>query len=782
MKRKILALFVLLLLSYNIQAQSAWAVLAGPLQMGPDSLRFDLHEYFPYIEKIDSVKAKPYSVKIDGRYIVLYANKQAPKVIDASFFVGAEVYHVPVYASMKQHVDKLITLSQACSTLAVKGSFSNWTTLTDVAIAQEALPAKVWKVSLKNVNEGKHEYKLIADGKEVDALNEKLVSNGMGGTNAQLEVGDGAAQKPRAAGKNFQGAKIEIELQDADGYFVYWQHNLISSSTKKVKRINITIPGAAAQMKRSYIRVFAYNANSRSNDMLIPLEKGRVVNSSAALERSDLHTQIMYFMMVDRFNNGNKYNDPAALKDVQPKADFMGGDIQGIAQKITSGYFQDLGFNTLWLSPISKNPDGAYGLWTKGITTKFSAYHGYWPTSYSQIDHRFGTDFEFSTLLSKAHGQDMNVVLDFVAHHIHTEHPLYRFRPQWTTPLYLPDGTMNTERWDDYRLTTWFDTFLPTLDFQQADVTDVVSDSVMLWLRRFDIDGFRHDASKHVPDVFWKTLTYKIRREQKNKGLQSFYQIGETYGSPELISSYVNAGQMDGQFDFNLYDVALETFAYNTKDIITSQKAFNKLKERMTSSTLYYGSHHLMGNISGNQDKPRFMSMADGSVLPSDDAKLIGWTQDVQVKDTIAYDKLAQMMAFNFTVPGVPIVYYGDEIGMPGANDPDNRRMMRFDNLSPEEQALRDKVQKLCALRASQLELLYGETRFIECSEGFFIIERDYFGKKSYVIFSKQAGDVQFNVTETATLLANFGHSFQQEKSKVTIQLKANDFEILQTQ
>jgi len=73
----------------------------------------------------------------------------------------------------------------------------------------------------------------------------------------------------------------------------------------------------------------------------------------------------------------------------------------------------------------------------------------------------------------------MNVLLDYVAHHVHKEHPIYKLHPDWVTPLYLPDGTLNTERWDDHRLTTWFDTFMPTLDLGRPEIANYMVDSAL---------------------------------------------------------------------------------------------------------------------------------------------------------------------------------------------------------------------------------------------------------------------------------------------------------------
>ena len=778
-RKSILFFLCCFCLAANVHAQKQWAVLASPIQLLSNKTIVDLTDYFPYAKKIDSVRSSSYSVKLDSTTLSI-DQSLGKKVGYIRFYIESEYYDVPVLPSKKERVTLNLTLAQAASKLQIKGTFSNWNAQSENIRPSANIPSTTWIIELQNITQGKHEYKLIADGKEVDALNVKTVSNGMGGTNALLTVGDPDALKPKLITHSFEGAKVELKAENIEGYAAFWQHHSIATINKKTSKISLRIPDEAKSIKRSFIRVYAYNQQGISNDILIPLEYGRVLNSTSLLERSDAHTQIMYFMMVDRFYNGDKKNDPSPLADVLPKADFMGGDIAGLEQKLKDGYFEDLGCNTLWLSPIAKNPSGAWGLWTKGVNTKFSAYHGYWPTSYSLIDPRFGSNSSFTQLINSAHQKDMNVVLDFVAHHIHTDHPLYKQHPDWVTSLYLPDGSMNTERWDDYRLTTWFDTFLPTLDFQRPIVNSVISDSVMFWVRNFDIDGFRHDASKHVPEVFWKTLTYKIRQEQLKKNNSAFYQIGETYGSPELIASYVNSGQMDAQFDFNLYDASLNAFALSTANLDESKKSFGRLQENIENSLSYYGSHHLMGNISGNQDKPRFASIADGSVLLSEDTKLAGWTRDIQVKDTMAYLKLAQMMAFNFTVPGIPIIYYGDEIGLAGGNDPDNRRMMKFSNLTAPETALKEKVQKLCVLRKSNLDLLYGEWTAIPCKDGFYAYERNYFGKKSIIIFSKQAGEVSLNVADKRALRSNFNHEINRTKNIINISLNANDFEILQ--
>jgi cyclomaltodextrinase len=93
------------------------------------------------------------------------------------------------------------------------------------------------------------------------------------------------------------------------------------------------------------------------------------------------------------------------------------------------------------------------------------------------IDNRFGNADELNELISVAHQHGMNVLLDYVAHHVHQNHGLVKQKPQWFTPLYLTDGSLNTERWDEHRLTTWFDTFLPTWKFSDDDVVNALTDT-----------------------------------------------------------------------------------------------------------------------------------------------------------------------------------------------------------------------------------------------------------------------------------------------------------------
>jgi len=760
-------------------AQHSIVGLASPVLLQPGQTVIVKSDYFPFETPIDKVQW-PKGIKLvkETKETYTIAGKPGMPYDNIRFTVNDSTIDIPCRNSRKTFIRDTIELDTPANRVGIKGTFNAWVVNDTLIKPLGPLPSKVWLLDSMIANEGFHQYKLVVDGREDNPIGKPIVSNGMGGTNVLLKIGEPDAKPPHVSTVKFSDFNIALKTTGATQCFAYWNNELIAQkSVTPIGNVNIPIPMEAHAMERSYIRVYVCNKNKAGNDILIPLRYGKVIEQTSELKRSDLHTQIMYFMMVDRFNNGNLANDPKPLDSVLPKANYMGGDLKGVQDKINEGFFEQMGTNTIWLSPISQNPQGAWGYWNKQVVTKFSAYHGYWPTSYSIVDARFGNNQLFGDVIHDAHGRNMNVVLDFVAHHVHTDHPVYKLHPDWVTSLYLPDGSLNTERWDDYRLTTWFDTFLPTLDLQREEVRELVADSVMFWVRNYDLDGYRHDASKHVPEEFWRLLTKNIKTEQAKKGNAAFYQIGETYGSPELIGSYVNSGQMDAQFDFNLYDAAVGAFTSNTTNE-EQAKQWENLQRTLGESFDYYGWHHLMGNISGNQDRPRFASLADGSVKGSEDTKLAGWTRTITNADAKGYTRMAQLMAFNMTMPGVPVIYYGDEYAMPGANDPDNRRMMQFDGYNSMQQKLVEQVKQLTALRKSTMPLLYGEYESVVTDPQFFAYQRNYFGKKVMVVFSKNAGTVTLPIAAGEEWKPLFNHTPVTIDSSLKLDLGNDDVEV----
>ena len=477
---------------------------------------------------------------------------------------------------------------------------------------------------------------------------------------------------------------------------------------------------------RSFLRVYAWDEDYLYNDLLLPLQDGKLVVNADELTRHDANAQVLYSILVDRFYDGNPANDePLNSPEVDPRVDYMGGDLKGITDKIEDGFFDELGVNTLWISPITQNPKDAWGQYNDP-KTKFSGYHGYWPIYNTKIDDRMGSDAELKELLAMAHAHGINVILDYVANHMHINSPTLQAHPDWITDSILPDGRRNFELWDEARLTTWFDKHIPTLDLEREEVCDAMTDTALYWLENYDFDGFRHDACKHIPLNYWRMFTHKMKSRYPNRAL---WMIGETYGDNELIGSYVKTGMLNAQFDFNIYHTAIDVFG-------KEGESMKRLAKTIDESLASYGYHHTMGNISGNHDKTRFISLAGGAVSWDEDDKAAGWHRTIGVtadgdplKEAVAFKKALLLEVVNFTIPGVPCIYQGDEYGQCGANDPDNRRMMRFGGYTDNEQWFRDKVEGLVKIRRTSLPLLYGDYKQLYCDDRVLVFERSYLGE-----------------------------------------------------
>lgn len=731
--------------------------IATPVYLPLQGGEILLTDYFVEVEEIDSISVnKGYSATLsaDKTKLSIVPTDSLGAIANLRVWAAGAPNDIPIYKSTEEEVTfTYADPAQKLQSVMVKGAFNGWVPERSVMQFNNGK----WSYTAK-FNPGEHPYLFVVDGKErLDPSNKAKQPNGLGGYNSIVSVGK-SVKKPQLKAASNKGTSFTlVSTQPLSEVFIYINNQLVKDAYL-VKRNNGTVEVKIPPLNnkgRSLLRVYAYNQNGRANDLLLPLEGNTIVNSTSQLTRNDFHTQVMYFLMVDRFNDGDTTNTKRVENDtVLPIANHFGGDLKGVLDKIEEGYFQQLGINTIWLSPITQNPEGAYGLW-KNPYTKFSGYHGYWPISNTKIDTRFGDEKLFKELIEKAHANNINIVLDYVANHVHKEHPLYKKHPDWATDLYLPDGTLNTERWDEHRLTTWFDTFLPTLDFSKPEVVEKMTDSAAFWVTNYELDGFRHDATKHIQEEFWRTLTKKV----KSRTGRPIFQIGETYGSYELIRSYINTGMLDAQFDFNQYDAAVNAFA-------RKEASFKPLAKTLLQGLEYFGNNHLMGNITGNQDRARFISYASGDVKFDEDAKVAGWTRDIEISDSTAYKNLEMLHAFNLVVPGIPCIYYGDEYGSPGGNDPDNRRQMKFENLAGKERELRDKVSRLVKMRRNSMALLYGTTEVVQADDTVLIIKRSYFDEEVIAVFNKSASPKKFNVFGKQLVVNPFDYHIETHQQK----------------
>lgn len=757
----------------NIPEQSDMYEFASVIYANEDSTDIYLNGFFKDINSIDSVTNPNYSINLsnDKNWLNILPKANVKAIEELKVWISGVPYSMVILLNKKvEYTFQFNPEGEKYETIQVAGNLNSWTPSENFILEDN-----IWKYKIK-LAPGKYHYQLVIDGEwKLDPGNLINESNNIGGFNSVLNIEDLHVNAPKLLTNSFLGNQINISLRgNSNSIIALWDNFSIPIKIYE-NNIQITIPDIAKTKERSFIRVWACNDNGYSNDILIPLNNGKVMSSISEIKRTDKHAQVLYFMLVDRFNNGNKEIDaPVKDADIDEKANYMGGDLQGITEKIKDGYFTDLGVSMIWLSPITQNPLQGF-IEYPAPHRKYSGYHGYWPITLTTVDHRFGTSDNLHQLVNSTHENNMNIILDYVSNHVHEQNNIYQTHPEWATTFDLPDGRKNIRLWDEQRLTTWFDTFLPSLNFDIPEVDELMSDSAKFWIDEFDIDGFRHDATKHIPTHYWRTLTKKLR-DQTNK--EFIFQIGETFGSRELIRSYVGTDMLDGQFDFNLYFDMRNNFAQQSEPL-------SNLTASLIESLKYYGNHSLMGNITGNHDLPRFITFASGALKFDENDKEAGWNRDIQNIDSAGYYRLMQVITFINTIPGVPVIYYGDEIGMPGAGDPDNRRPMKFDNLTRFEKLVKDNTSKIIHLRRNNLEFIYGDIIILSTDNESLIYARKYFDKVSIIAFNKsnQTKDISINLPEDLNS-ENWNNSFNNQfninsENQLTINIKAFSFEIL---
>lgn len=751
-----------------------------PVTLEPSTTLLYLSDFVDEVDLIDSVNVPAgfqATYRKDSATLQLKAmTKKLPFQSVLRIWLKETYVDVLLRKSQKQTVEfNFDPNGKQYKKVSIMGEMNNWNKET----TSLSYNGNTWNTTLM-LNPGTYQYKIVADGKLFnDPSNKDSASNGIGSYNSLLTIGDENGKRPYLFAKEYNNKTVEIGFTDGPTkFFVFWNNYLLDKKFVSVsgEKIKIKIPGNAANKAHSTLRIFSHNRFGESNDVKIHLRfKEPLLKETQAV--NDLpETMVIYFLLVDRFFNGDASNDkPVADKNVHAKSNYQGGDLQGVIQKIQSHYFDSLGFNTIWVSPIFQNPDIAYTEYP-APHRKFSGYHGYWPISLTKVDYRFGSNEVFKKLVETAHKNGSRIIMDYVANHVHQDHPVVKKHPDWIVPLKLDDGRNNIRLWDEHRLTTWFDTFLPDLDFSKNEVIESMTDTAVFWAENFNIDGFRHDATKHVHEAYWRRLTQKLRTVQQRQK-KELYQVGETFGSRELIKSYIGSGQMDGQFDFNLYFDARSVW-------LNENESFEKLEKSLHSTLAYYGHHHRMANITGNHDLPRFISLASGAMSQNEDDKEAGWSRKIEVKDTMGYLKLMQLQTFMFTIPGIPVLYYGDEIGMPGAGDPDNRRMMQFSKLNAWQTRVKQTTQKLAMIRRSSPEMLFGETRTEFLDKDVWAYSRTYFNRYSVVCMNKsnQTKEITINApTHFRNKLHSvlFGNKVTRVKNTLIIKLPPYSSEIV---
>ncbi len=651
-------------------------------------------------------------------------------------------YVMPVFVRSRQrHQFRLKPETRPETRLSVMGNFNDWNR-TNLPMADSDGDG-IYERAI-DFEPGRYLYQFVLDGREFpDPRNNDREDNGFGGYNSVLIVENKSTglflhklsanleARPSTCSFALQAeAKLEPVLYamlDNVALASVEKRVLSDSAGTRIWRFDVYLPHEAAAGERTLRVVAATAAGATSNMQTVFLP------SEQEGGRWHWRDAIIYSIMLDRFKDGDPSNNaPIQHDSLAAKVNYLGGDLQGVIDKIEAAYFDSVGANTLWLSPVNENPNQAYREWPPPHRY-FSGYHGYWPVDQYRVEEHFGDMKLLKKLVDTAHRHNLKILLDFTANHVHQDHPFFAAHRDWFGTYELADGRKNMRLWDEFRLTTWFEPFLPSFDYEGSDAAlEAMTDNAVWWLRETGADGFRHDAVKHIPNRFWERLTRKIRNEIQAAREADVFQIGETFGSYELVSSYVNPGQLNAQFNFNLYDAAISV-------LLRPKANFEVLRQELERSNSVYGTNHLMGNVMDSHDKVRYMAYADGDLeVNSNAAAEIGWSNPPNVDDPDSYKKAKLYLAYMFTIPGVPVLYYGDEIGLTGAADPDNRRMMRFgQDLSILEQDMLAYVKAITRLRQEHPALRHGDFHTLYADQNIFAFARSDFQERLVILLNK---------------------------------------------
>ena len=431
---------------------------------------------------------------------------------------------------------------------------------------------------------------------------------------------------------------------------------------------------------------------------------------AAAPARHDDTREQFYFVMPDRFANGDTANDKGGLTgsrlstgyDPTDKGFYQGGDLKGLTKRLD--YIKGLGTTAIWMAPIFKNKP------VQGTGSNASAgYHGYWITDFTQVDPHFGTNKDLQTLISKAHAKGMKVFFDVITNHtadvVDYAEKSYDYLSKGAFPYLTKDGRPFDDA--DYadgkkkfpavtsasfprtptvtsagKVPSWLND--PTMYHNRGDSTfagesatygdfsglddlwterpEVVHGMEKIyerWVKDFAIDGFRIDTVKNVDMDFWTQWATALDTYAARHGRRNFFMFGETYSADTSVTSpYVTQGRLDATLDFPFQDAARSYAsqggsAQKLSSVFADDYKYTTDKANAYEQVTFLGNHD-MGRIGYflKQDNPK-----------ATDAELL------------AKDRLANEVMF--LSRGNPVVYYGDEQGFTGSGgDKDARQTM----------------------------------------------------------------------------------------------------------
>lgn len=411
----------------------------------------------------------------------------------------------------------------------------------------------------------------------------------------------------------------------------------------------------------------------------------------------DWDESVIYFMVTDRFFDGNESNNTASGAKTYGKDNaglYHGGDFAGITQKLD--YLEDLGINTIWITPIVENIPGVTVTDTGKEDVPYNAaYHGYWASDFTKLNPTLGTEEEFQTLIDQAHSRGIRIMVDIVVNHA-------GYDTEFGNMIRSGDDVVSGSDQKDSLSN------LPDFRTEDPAVSAQLVKWQTQWVKDFGIDYFRVDTVKHVENDTWTELKNALTETDPN-----FKMIGEYAGGGYASNgNTLGTGEMDSDLDFDFNDQA----ANFVKGNISSVENFLASRNSALNNT------YMTGQFLGSHDEDGFkQKLLDG-----------GMKEDAATAASMVAASL------QITAKGQPVIYYGEEIGLTGLNNyPYQTNRYDFDwSMVNNDNKTYQHYKKMLSIRNAYTDVFArGDRKTIVASDekGYDIVSRSYKGTKLYV-------------------------------------------------
>lgn len=570
-----------------------------------------------------------------------------------------------------------------------------------------------WRVAAFDVPPGEHAYAIVEDGVWLADRNVPMTAFHEGREVALVEAADCGRPLLRVdgVGVGADGARVRATfLASRSG------EALDPASIEAVTRDGRELRVLGADLATGAVELAGEGLPAGKHVVTLRARDARGVAADEAratvwIEPSrpepwDPRDAVVYQVVLDRFAN-----EAGALATPATPSSRAGGNLAGVRRAIERGDFEALGVNTLWLSPLYKNPEGTF---PGNDGRSYTSYHGYWPIASRELDARVTNEAELEAFMALAHARGLRVLFDVVPNHVHEQHAWTKERPSFFGAPGCICGQGACD-WATNIRTCWFAPYMPDLDWTKDEVARAVTDDVLWWMDRWDGDGLRIDAVPMTPRAATRRITAAVRTRWEHPGNHP-YVLGENFTGPGAYQNLrydLGPFGLDGSFHFPLMWTLRSVLAEEREPMRAIDLSFRAGEEA------WAGSGAVMGVMIGNHDVARFASVSAGNA--GGDA----WESPPQPVDPVVYAKQRLALASVFALPGAPVLYYGDEVGLAGRSDPDCRRVMpREEDLLPAQKETRALAQRLGRVRACSLALRRGDVRTLLADDERLVLAR----------------------------------------------------------